>query len=105
MSKNNRDFAEELIYERAALVKTFKSWRARYLSKKGGYFLAAARNYVLCHVPQGDNVTWASDDKVKITMRQLEELASEVAAAAIEDFISKHLANLSYNDILKVVTL
>jgi hypothetical protein len=58
---------------------------AHQLGKKGGAWLGAARSYLQWHVPGGDQVTWGSEQSVHITIRQIEQMASEIAAAAINE--------------------
>lgn len=58
---------------------------AHDLMHDGGPWLAEAREYLLWKVPNGDNLIWSSSDKVNITVRQIEELACQVAAAAINE--------------------
>ena len=46
---------------------------------KGGEWLAAARTWMQSNIPRGDSITWGSTEPVKVTPRQLEELATKVA--------------------------
>lgn len=50
----------------------------------GGAWLAAARVYVQHHCINGSDVKWGSDTPMSLTMRQVEEMALAVAAAAIK---------------------
>ena len=58
------------------------------LRKRGGKWLGAARSWLQWHTRNGEHVTWGSMDLVEhsFTVRDVEELASEVAAAAIREF-------------------
>jgi hypothetical protein len=56
------------------------------LQQKGGSWLGAARSWIKWNVVRGDSVQWGSDDPVLgLTVRKLEDLAAEVAAAALND--------------------
>ena len=58
------------------------------LIRRGGAYLAAARGYIQTRFRNGSDVTWGSDDLLEgapITVRDIEELAAIVAAAAIND--------------------
>ena len=57
--------------------------------KKGGSHLAEARDYVLWHCSGGDRFIWDTNDKVRITIRQIEEMASYIAARVILDQLPK----------------
>lgn len=60
------------------------------LQKQGGEWLAAARSYLQNHCRGGDENPWGSDcHSVTMTMRQVEELAAQVAAAAIVEYQEK----------------
>lgn len=55
------------------------------LMKLGGKWLGAARTWLQWHTINGDRVTWNSGDEIQPTMtvRMVEELAADVAAAAM----------------------
>ena len=55
------------------------------LQKQGGEWLVAARNWIKWHRRNGERVTWGSHDVLDpaMTVADVEDLASEVAAAAI----------------------
>ena len=53
------------------------------LAKKGGAWLGTARSYLQHHVRGGDTYEWGSENIIHMSMRQVEEMAAEVAAAAI----------------------
>jgi hypothetical protein len=72
---------EVLILNEEAKIKV----EAHILMRSGGKWLGAARSYLQWHVPRGDSVTWASNDTVTMTVKQIEEMASEIAAAALND--------------------
>lgn len=56
------------------------------LMNRGGPWVAQAREYLLWKVPNADRLTWSSrTDQVTLTVYQIEELASWVAAAAINE--------------------
>lgn len=60
------------------------------LQKQGGEWLAAARSYLQNHCRGGDDHPWGSDNhSVTMTMRQVEELAAQVAASAIVEYQEK----------------
>jgi hypothetical protein len=70
------------VVERLSLIKQ--------LEQRGGQWLRAARTWVQWSIPRGDSLTWNSNDTITITMKQLEELAVEVAASAVaEDRLSR----------------
>lgn len=55
--------------------------------RQGGKWLAAARSWVQWHCRNGSSVTWGSDEPLvpHLTMRQIEDLASDVAWAALKE--------------------
>jgi hypothetical protein len=55
------------------------------LLQRGGEWLGAARNWLKWHTLNGERVTWGSGDLVEpqLSVRQIEDLAAEVAAAAM----------------------
>lgn len=55
------------------------------LAKKGGEWLAAVRKYLQSHIKGGDTVCWGSSTILSITAKQVEEMASYIAAAAINE--------------------
>lgn len=55
------------------------------LHKQGGNHLAAAREYLQCNIRGGDSCTWGSNQILHMTVAQIEEMASEIAAAAINE--------------------
>ena len=60
------------------------------LQKQGGEWLAATRSYLQHHIRGGDEYPWGSDaHRVTMTMRQVEELASQAAASAIVEYQEK----------------
>lgn len=63
------------------------------LMKEGGDWLGVVRDWIQCRCVNGSDVTWGSDDTLRpnggITVRDLEGLASRVAAAAINEYVNK----------------
>jgi len=57
------------------------------LYKKGGKWLGAARTWLQWNTKNGDRVTWGSNDVIEphLTVKQIEDLAAHVAAAAINE--------------------
>lgn len=55
------------------------------LMKRGGEWLGAARSWLQRHARNGDRVTWGSDDTIehRFSVREIEDMAAEVAAAAM----------------------
>ena len=53
--------------------------------KKGGKWLGAARTWMQSNVRGGDVLTWGSSEMVSIPFCKLEELALQVAVAAVEE--------------------
>jgi hypothetical protein len=55
---------------------------------KGGNWLGAVRTWIQWNCINGDSVTWGSNDELRapITVKRLEDAASEAAYAAIEPF-------------------
>lgn len=51
---------------------------------KGGAWLGAVRNWIKWNCPNGEFVTWGTDDKLEgtFTVNKLEDLASRVAEAS-----------------------
>jgi hypothetical protein len=56
---------------------------AHDLNRRGGAYLGAAREWLQSNVNGGDQVRWASQAVIHITVRQFEEAAAVIAAAAI----------------------
>jgi len=52
--------------------------------KGGGSWLGTARDYVQRHCSNGESVIWGSDTPMRLTMREIEEMALMVAASAIK---------------------
>jgi hypothetical protein len=52
---------------------------------RSGTHLAAARNWLLWHVPRADSLTWGSLEEVTLTVRQIEEIATAVADAMLSE--------------------
>lgn len=59
----------------------------RALLKGGGTWLRAARNWLQWHKSNGSKVTWGSNDEVRMTVKEIEELALEVAVSAHDDYM------------------
>ena len=57
--------------------------------KNGGNWLGAAHKWLLWHKDTGGHLTWGSQDAVHMTVKEIEELALEVAIAAYGDVQSK----------------
>jgi hypothetical protein len=58
------------------------------LMNKGGSWLGTARHWIQTNAYNGDSVTWGSEDELRrgpLTVRDVEYLASIVAAAAINE--------------------
>lgn len=58
------------------------------LREKGGDWLGRAREWIQCKAMNGEQVTWGSQDYLKLkplTVQDIELLASEIAAAAINE--------------------
>jgi len=57
------------------------------LKVKGGYWLLTARSWLQWNTRNGDSVTWNSDDIIEppLTVKQVEDLAAHVAAAALNN--------------------
>ena len=53
--------------------------------KNGGQWIGAARNWLLWHKPGGSRLTWSSGDEVRMTVKEIEELALDVAVAALTE--------------------
>jgi len=58
-----------------------------YMLRSGGKWLGAARTWLQWNRINGERVTWGSDDVLEphFTARDVEELAAEVAAAAMTE--------------------
>jgi hypothetical protein len=65
--------------------KNYQSPSAGELLEKGGKWLGAARNWLKWHKRNGSQMTWGSNDVLEgpFTVREVEALASEVAAEAM----------------------
>lgn len=57
--------------------------------KGGGSWLGTARDYVQRHCVGGDTVIWGSETPMRLSMREIEEMALMVAASAIKSDRSK----------------
>ena len=55
------------------------------LMERGGAWLKAARMWIQWHCTNGESVIWGSNTELKpnLTVRDIEDLAAEVAAAVI----------------------
>lgn len=53
--------------------------------KNGGQWLGAARNWLLWHKDPNGRLTWGSNEEVRLTVKEIEELALEVATAALHE--------------------
>ena len=60
---------------------------AQELKRKGGAWLGAARSWIQWHCVNGENVTWGSNEELRpaLTVKDVEDLAAEIAAAAINE--------------------
>jgi len=58
-----------------------------YLQKKGGSWLSEVRSYIQNNFINGSDVTWGSNEVLNpsITVKQLEEMASFIAAETYKD--------------------
>lgn len=56
------------------------------LRDTGGLWLGACRNWMQNHKLNGSDVRWGSDEVLRpgVTVREMEEMAAQVAAAAIQ---------------------
>lgn len=63
------------------------SFQPYQLLKRGGRFLGAARSWIQWHKHNGSDVTWGSRDELSppMTVREVEDLAAEVASAHEEE--------------------
>lgn len=63
---------------------------AEHLRTRGGEHFGAVRNWIQCKAVNGEDVTWGSQDLVKLrqplTVSLLEGLACTIASAAVNDF-------------------
>jgi hypothetical protein len=57
--------------------------------KGGGSWLGTARDYVQRHCICGETVIWGSETPMRLTMREIEEMALMIAVSAIEADRSK----------------
>lgn len=65
---------------------------AQELSNKGGSWLGRVRSWIQWNCTNGDEVTWGSFDHLKnkpFTVKDLELLAADIAAAAINEYCNK----------------
>lgn len=58
--------------------------------QNGGEWLGAARNWLLWHKDPQGHLTWGSVDEIKMTVKEVEELALEVATAALYESQNLH---------------
>lgn len=78
------------------------------LKSRGGKWLGAARSWIQWNCLNGDVVTWGSDDLLmfrtgRITVRHIEDLAAEVAAAAIQEYEEKRLIDEKTDKLLDAI--
>lgn len=67
-------------------TRTSKTVSPFELQKAGGSWLAAARSMLQRRAIHGDRLTWGSADEVKgLCVLDIEEMAAQIAAAAIND--------------------
>ena len=66
-------------------------------TKQGGKWLGAARTWLQWHTRNGESVTWGSQDVIEpqMTVKMVEELAANVAEAAVEEQLEKQMLLLS----------
>ncbi len=57
--------------------------------KNGGEWLGAAHKWLLWHKDTNGHLTWGSQDEVRMTVKEIEDLALEVAIAAQRDAFTK----------------
>ena len=58
------------------------------LTKHGGNWLGTVHNWIQCKFRNGESVIWGSEDVLEgkvLTVRDMEELAGNIAAAAYRD--------------------
>ena len=71
------------------------------LKKSGGQWLAAARSWMQWNCRNGDSVIWGSTEELRgkrmpyLTVVDVEDLAAEVAAAAINEYVKKYTNDLA----------
>jgi hypothetical protein len=53
--------------------------------KTGGDWLCAARNWLQWHKDPHGRLIWGSGDEVRMTVKEIEDLALEVAVAALAE--------------------
>jgi hypothetical protein len=79
------------------------------LKKSGGEWLAAARSWMQWNCRNGDRVIWGSDEELHgkrrahLTVVDVEDLAAEVAAAAINEHMKKVHVDERIAKVLRVV--
>lgn len=56
---------------------------AHELQRDGGAYLATCRTWIQSHIHNGERVTWNSSDELRMSVAQVEDLASFIAASAI----------------------
>lgn len=60
--------------------------------KGGGEWLRCARVWLQWHKPNGSTIIWGSNEEVRITAKEIEELALEVALGAVQDIRNGRIA-------------
>jgi len=75
------------IHERLKELEKVEYVLSCELSRKGGAWLGAARSWLQSNTNNGDRVIWGSHDIIEphLTVKQIEDLAAHVAAAAINE--------------------
>lgn len=64
-------------------MSDFHTVFAHELSKKGGSWLGTARTWLQSNVINGDTVRWNSGERISMSVKQFEDCAAHIAAAAI----------------------
>ncbi len=81
-------FAIKRIDEQIELLKRVEY--SHLMAIRGGSHLGSVREWMKCKARNGENVTWGSQDLLQLryplTVQLLEDLACQVAAAAVNDF-------------------
>jgi hypothetical protein len=63
---------------------------AREMLRGRGAWLGTARNWLLWHKDPHGRLTWGSNDELRLTVKDIEDLALEVAAATIAQDIGRN---------------
>lgn len=68
-----------------------EEWNVLALEKRGGDWLAAAQDFILWKIPGSEHVNYEDSDTVTLTLKQIDEMAAEIAEATVRELLGTYL--------------